>query len=453
MTADATKEQQDSQVGVVYTWGKASGGALGHANFDKEEICPFPCRVPGVRHVTMVACGEYSTACVTLDGSLYTWGAGRGGRLGHGDELDRGQPDRVKTFQGMKVIYISLGQSHSGCVAEPGGYVYTWGKGAHGCLGPNKEDGSGGDGMRLLPDRVFWKPPCSVGGADLVPITGARQVECSHQYSGVLAGDGLYTWGDNALGKLGLGRPKAKAVALPTRVQIPEGIFTFSLGSLFAAAVTVSGNVYTWGYGGHGNLGLGSRENVDPPRRIDSSHFGGVPVSHVSCTTGQINPALDPANPATCEGKEGPHAVAVTSQGAVYTWGTCHKGILGNMRDKVLITKGDELVPYHVGDAYRDHPEDGPSGYLPNEHAVMAVASSIHSAVLARSGKVFCMGCGSDGRMGIRKYEEGLAGKRSRMKCYVSKPTAIEKLEDIGAKVTWISSSRRHMAAVVVERT
>ena len=38
--------------------------------------------------VTQVACGFRHTACVTDDGSLYTWGAGRNGQLGHKDFTD-----------------------------------------------------------------------------------------------------------------------------------------------------------------------------------------------------------------------------------------------------------------------------------------------------------------------------------------------------------------------------
>ena len=51
--------------------------------------------------------------------------------------------------------------------------------------------------------------------------------------------------------------------------------------------------------------------------------------------------------------------------------------------------------------------------------------------------------------MGIEQYMLGLHGGRSRMKCYVSVPTAIEYFQQYGLNVLKCSSSRRHMAAVV----
>lgn len=53
---------------------------------------------------------------------------------------------------------------------------------------------------------------------------------------------------------------------------------------------------------------------------------------------------------------------------------------------------------------------------------------------------MYTFGCGSDGRMGIRKYMEGLSGGRSRLKCYVSKPTAVEELlEKVRSPPGWIA--------------
>jgi hypothetical protein len=40
--------------------------------------------------------------------------------------------------------------------------------------------------------------------------------------------------------------------------------------------------------------------------------------------------------------------LAVAAEGDLYAWGTCHKGMLGNMRKKTLCAKGDCLLPYKV---------------------------------------------------------------------------------------------------------
>jgi hypothetical protein len=55
--------------------------------------------------------------------------------------------------------------------------------------------------------------------------------------------------------------------------------------------------------------------------------------------------------------------------------------------------------------------------------------------------------------MGVRKYMEGLAGKRSRMKCYISAPTEVEGLHESRWRVLHIDCSRNHMAAVAVRES
>lgn len=71
--------------------------------------------------------GSDNSACVTADGMLFTWGAGRWGRLGHGDEEDRISPCRVKsdTREGSAwvapwVAHVGLGTQHTVCVTVTG---------------------------------------------------------------------------------------------------------------------------------------------------------------------------------------------------------------------------------------------------------------------------------------------------------------------------------------------
>lgn len=57
-------------------------------------------------------------------------------------------------------------------------------------------------------------------------------------------------------------------------------------------------------------------------------------------------------------------------------------------------------------------------------------------------GKLYMFGCGSGGRMGLRAFEFGLHGKRSRMKCYIMKPTALEAFVEAGVRVHMYDTSR-----------
>ena len=48
------------------------------------------------KHVIDAACGSSHSACILDDGSLYTWGKGRYGRLGHNDHDPQYKPKQVR---------------------------------------------------------------------------------------------------------------------------------------------------------------------------------------------------------------------------------------------------------------------------------------------------------------------------------------------------------------------
>ena len=52
----------------------------------------------------------------SASGELFSWGCGRGGKLGHGDIQDRFTPLKVRAFSKEKVICISCHELHSAAV-------------------------------------------------------------------------------------------------------------------------------------------------------------------------------------------------------------------------------------------------------------------------------------------------------------------------------------------------
>lgn len=69
-----------TKCGRLYTWGHGKSGRLGHGN---EHVCMLPTRVEGLTHhrVTDVATAESHTAALTCDGELYSWGRDRFGQV------------------------------------------------------------------------------------------------------------------------------------------------------------------------------------------------------------------------------------------------------------------------------------------------------------------------------------------------------------------------------------
>ena len=59
----------------------------------------------------VVCCGHSYTTAITEKGTLYTWGDGRCGALGHGDLRERLEPDvvDVTTLGGLQATWVSCG--------------------------------------------------------------------------------------------------------------------------------------------------------------------------------------------------------------------------------------------------------------------------------------------------------------------------------------------------------
>lgn len=79
----------------MYTWGDGQDGRLGHDNSLTESE---PRVVLGLLEykVADVSAGGAHTAAVTVDGSLFTWGRGRNGRLGNSSHADSAVPFHVR---------------------------------------------------------------------------------------------------------------------------------------------------------------------------------------------------------------------------------------------------------------------------------------------------------------------------------------------------------------------
>jgi hypothetical protein len=121
--------------GWIFTFGDGIFGPLGHGTHDAESR---PRRVLGVltlRRVVQVEVGDLCTLAVTADGELFTFGMGRDGRLGHGTETDELTPRRVEgALSAERVVAVATGRTHT-VVLTATGSVFTFGSGAFGQLG------------------------------------------------------------------------------------------------------------------------------------------------------------------------------------------------------------------------------------------------------------------------------------------------------------------------------
>jgi alpha-tubulin suppressor-like RCC1 family protein len=177
------------------------------------------------------------------------------------------------------------------------GGVWTWGKNGGGCLGL----------AGTVADNALVAQPAAValptGAAAVIAIGACNEI------SGALTSTGaLFLWGASECSpcstfggisnRLGLGvsrggkRPGADT-DVATRVEgFDAPVVGFSLGSVYSAAWCDDGSLYTWGFGGFGNLGHGDRRSYAVPKKVAWFAARGVRIVQCSCTVGEANPKV-----------------------------------------------------------------------------------------------------------------------------------------------------------------
>ncbi|XP_053384737.1 probable E3 ubiquitin-protein ligase HERC4 isoform X2 [Mercenaria mercenaria] len=128
-----------SKSGAIFGWGRNCFGQLGlNDELDRQ----FPCSCKSLRNqrVCYIACGEDYTAALTLDGGLFTFGAGTYGQLGHGSKTQEILPKKVTELMGSDVAQIACGRRHCLVFVCDSGRVYGFGSEANGQLCTNSAD-------------------------------------------------------------------------------------------------------------------------------------------------------------------------------------------------------------------------------------------------------------------------------------------------------------------------
>ncbi|NXM79006.1 RPGR regulator, partial [Serilophus lunatus] len=124
--------------GELYTFGEPANGKLGLLPEQlKNNRVPQP--VLGIMEkVIKVACGGEHTVVLT-ETDVYTFGLGQYGQLGHGTFVfESSIPKAVKHLRKHKIHNIACGENHTAVIAE-NGLMFTFGDGRHGKLGFGEE--------------------------------------------------------------------------------------------------------------------------------------------------------------------------------------------------------------------------------------------------------------------------------------------------------------------------
>lgn len=127
--------------GAVYAWGcgykdSRRGIIPPVLGIGSSEAKSSPERLPSLDSVvvTSVACGWDHCLALSASGKVYSWGSGQNGKLGHNTENNCSVPTPIESLGSLLIAGISAGCEHS-AVVDVDGKVYTFGHGDGGRLG------------------------------------------------------------------------------------------------------------------------------------------------------------------------------------------------------------------------------------------------------------------------------------------------------------------------------
>ncbi|ELR15150.1 regulator of chromosome condensation (RCC1) repeat domain containing protein [Acanthamoeba castellanii str. Neff] len=232
--------------GVLYTWG-AGQGRLGH-DHERDRFIPLEVSALGGKKVVQAACGYAHTAAITDAGRVYTWGQGKGGVLGHGDESACSTPREVASLALQVIVVVIVVVVVAAVVAGGSGTVYAWGGNEKGQLG--------------FGDRTPRMSP-----ALLADLSSISRIACTYLQSNLPVKRRhrarqlmmrMWTWGDGASGQLGHGTEEEELVPRQVMALEQVNIIAVAAGKAHTAALTSQGEVWTWGDGSDGQLGHGA---------------------------------------------------------------------------------------------------------------------------------------------------------------------------------------------------
>ncbi|KAG8235149.1 hypothetical protein J437_LFUL015189 [Ladona fulva] len=364
-------------------------------------------------------------------GTIYGWGHNHRGQLGGVEGAKVKLPTACHALSALRPVRIVGGEQILLAVTADG-KVYATGYGAGGRLGIGGVDSvstptllesiqhvfikkvavnSGGKHCLALSSEgevYSWgeaddwklghgnKSPCdrprvieALRGKEIVEIA------CGGAHSAALTSSGeAYTWGKGRYGRLGHGdsedQPRPKLVEALLGYHVID--IACGSGDAQTLCITDDDNVWSWGDGDYGKLGRGGSDGCKIPMKIES--LAGLGVIKVECGS--------------------QFSVALTRSGSVYTWG-----------------KGDYHRLGHGTDDHVRRPRKVAA--LQGKKVICIATGSLHCVACTDSGEVYTWGDNDEGQLG-----DGTTNA-------IQRPRLVAALQ--GKKITRVACGSAHTLA------
>ena len=312
--------------GTLWSWGDNLKGQLGNGTLVHTLT---PTQVGSDTTWDSIDCGYYF--CVALKGSfsksLWTWGFNEYGQLGNGNNTDTNTPQQIGLSTNWRSV--SAGAYHAIALefVNGGSRLMAWGINQYGQLGDNTVL------SKNIPTQigtdVNWQTAVTgyfhslakkttgtlwawgyngdgqLGSGNNINIYFPTQITTDTNWQGVLAAGYYHSMVKKTDGTLWvMGRNTYKELGIPAQVYtyIPKQMGTstdwgntISGSSGFSLALRQDGNLYSWGSGIDGQLGIGNISlNAPSPALITCPPTLSIKDNNFESTTFSVYP--NPAN-------------------------------------------------------------------------------------------------------------------------------------------------------------
>ena len=282
----------------LWTWGYNGYGQLGDGTVgndgdtDNSKSSPVQ-TVAGGTNWKQVSCGSYNIGGIKTDGTLWIWGLGSSGQLGHN------LPPPVPNWEGVSSPIqtvaggtnwkqLSIGLQGSSAI-KTDGTLWSWGVNIYGELGDNSRTNRS-------------SPVQTVSGG-----TNWKQVSFGNSFVGAIKTDGtLWTWGYNFYGQLGNNDRTDRSSPVQTVAGGTNWKQVSSSNANSVAAIKTDGTLWTWGNNNAGQLGDNTIVDKSSPVQTVA---GGTNWKQVSSSNA---------------------CAAIKTDGTLWLWGANNVGQLGN---------------------------------------------------------------------------------------------------------------------------
>lgn len=266
--------------------------------------------------------GCLAAHAVLVDENGTPWGLGRNdsGQLGNSELTSHRAPKPIPLPEGSsKIVGGSCGRSHT-VLYDQDGNAYSCGNNTSGQLGIGSKEGLSAEHHRptkvVLPDTVV-------------------DVGCGDEFSAFITKTGsLYCCGSAMYGQLGNGQTGERigtgnkvlfdTISKPKKVSgfgSADGetrLVQVACGGNHALAVDNNGHVWSWGFGGYGQLGHNMPRDVYAPKKVEKFVVQDTRIDAVAC------------------GVTSSYGVQRRPRGSTYMWGITKKTGESNMYPKPI---------------------------------------------------------------------------------------------------------------------